>query len=271
MKNKLNYLKKLIKVIIWPIIFIIGQFFIEYFFVAYYNMKNKGNLSNNEFLEFIKTIEYKNSLNNFINSKLLIITVISFVIFLPIFYFKYKKYKTVSKKHYMLESILYGISISLIYNIIIYNLNDIFNFTDRYKASLPFIVVIICTGILGPILEEILFRGIVYNRLKSFNSNMKSIILTSLIFSIFHFDIINSIYAFFTSFILIYLYEKYNTLYAPILMHIFLNSTILFVIKFDLLSIKILNITLFIVSILILLILYIKNRRVYETSNRNNR
>ena len=59
MKNKLNYLQKLIKVIIWPIIFIVGQFFIEYIFVAYYNSHNRGELSNKEFLEFIKTCEYK--------------------------------------------------------------------------------------------------------------------------------------------------------------------------------------------------------------------
>ena len=164
MKNKLNYLQKLIKVIIWPIIFIVGQFFIEYIFVAYYNSHNRGELSNKEFLEFIKTCEYKESLNSFINSKLLLITIIGFIIFLPIFYLLYRNYKKERKCGYFLESISLGISISLIFNILVYNLNNIFNFTSRYNKTFPFIVLIICTGILGPIIEEILFRGIVYNQ-----------------------------------------------------------------------------------------------------------
>ena len=263
MKNKLNYLNKLIKVILWPIIFIVGQFFIEYVFVAYYNSRNKGNLSNNEFLEFIKTCEYKENLNSFINSKLLLITIIVFVIFLPIFYLIYKKYKKGRKSGCFLESISLGISISLIFNILVYNLNNIFNFTNRYNKTLPFIVLIICTGILGPILEEFLFRGIVYNKLKEFNSNMKSIILSSIIFAIFHFDIINSIYAFGISFMFIYLYEKYNTLIAPILMHIFLNVTMLIIVELGILSITLINVLLIIVSIFILLI--VKKYRIGDS------
>ena len=255
MKNKLNYLQKLIKVIIWPIIFIVGQFFIEYIFVAYYNSHNRGELSNKEFLEFIKTCEYKESLNSFINSQLLLITIIGFIIFLPIFYLLYRNYKKERNCGYFLESISLGISISLIFNILVYNLNDIFNFTDRYNKTLPFIVLIICTGILGPIIEEILFRGIVYNKLKEFNSNMRSIILCSIIFAIFHFDIINAIYAFGVSFILIYLYEKYNTLIAPILMHIFLNTTVIVTMELGILSIPIISTLLLITSILILLII----------------
>ena len=255
MKNKLNYLQKLIKVILWPIMFIVGQFFIEYIFVAYYNSHNSGELSNKEFLEFVKTCEYKENLNSFINSKLLLITIIGFIIFLPIFYLMYKKYKKERISGYFLESISLGISISLIFNILVYNLNNILSFTDRYNRTLPFIVLIICTGILGPILEEILFRGIIYNKLKEFNSNMRSIILCSLIFAIFHFDIVNSIYAFGVSFMLIYLYEKYNTLIAPILMHVFLNITMLIAIELGILSLTFVSVLLLIVSIVILLII----------------
>ena len=262
MIKNLNYLKKLIKVLIWPIIFIIGQFFIEYVFVAYYNQKNKGNLSNSEFLEYIKTAEYKENLNKFLDSKLLIITLIGFFIFLFVLYFVFKKYKKESKKGYYLESILFGVSVSLIFNITVYNLNDIFNFTNRYNRTLPFLTVLICTGILGPILEEILFRGIVYNKLKEFNSNMRSIILCSIMFGVFHFDIINGIYAFGVSFILIYLYEKYNTLFAPILTHIFLNSTIIILMEIGILSNLVVSTVLVIVSVLILL--FLKKYRIGE-------
>lgn len=257
MENKLNYLEKLIKVILWPIIFILGHFFIEYVFVAYYNSKNKGSLTNSEFLKIVKTCEYQEGLNNFINSKLLLITIIVFLIFLPILclaYKKYRRHKYISG--YGIESILIGVSIALIFNITLYNINKVFDFTNRFdKMTIPFYVVLICTGILGPILEEILFRGIVYNKLKEFNTNMTAIIICSILFGLFHMDIINGIYGFGISFMLIYLYEKHNTLYAPILLHIALNVTGLLVVKFGILSITWVNISLLILSIIMLILI----------------
>ena len=256
MENKLSYLEKLIKVIFWPIIFILGHFFIEYVFVAYYNSKNKGDLSNSEFLKLVKTCEYQEGLNNFINSKLLLITIIVFLVFLPILYFAYKKYKrNIYIGGYGIESILLGISIALIFNITLYNLNKVFSFTSRFdKLGVPFYVVLICTGILGPILEEILFRGIVYNKLKEFNTNMAAIIICSVLFGIFHMDIINGIYGFGISFMLIYLYEKHSTLHAPILLHVVLNITGLVIIKLGILSMLTVNILLLVISILILIL-----------------
>lgn len=261
MENRLSYLEKLIKVILWPIIFIVGHFFIEYVFVAYYNSKNKGDLSNSEFLKVVKTCDYQEGLNNFINSKLLLITIIFFLIFLPILCLAYKKYRRHKYiEGYGIESIALGISIALIFNITLYNLNRIFNFTNRFgKMEIPFYVLLICTGILGPILEEILFRGIVYNKLKTFNTNMAAIIICSILFGIFHMDIINGIYGFGISFILIYLYEKHNTLFAPILLHITANVTGLVIIKLGILSILPISIALLIVSVLIIIFI----RRIY--------
>ena len=122
-------------------------------------------------------------------------------------------------------------------------------------------VQLLTSGIGGPILEELVFRGIVYNQLKSFNKPMTAIILTSLIFGLIHNSIINAVYAFGVSFILIYLYEKYKTIKAPILMHIFLNSTIILLLPLILKDYLVFNLYLLIVSILVLIALrcYIKN------------
>ena len=232
MKNSIKYIKNIFKVLIWPILFMIGQFFIQYIFVAIFNSKERETYTELEFLEYIKTEEYITKLNNYINSKTLIIVLIAMVIFIPIFYKIYKKYRV--ENTFKLKNIFipigFGISISLIYNITLYNLNNVINFTNMFELStLPILVQVISSGICGPILEELIFRGIVYNKLKAFNKKMTAIILTSVIFGIIHSNIINGIYAFGVSFILIYLYEKYKTLKAPIIMHIFLNTTIILV------------------------------------------
>lgn len=257
MKNKI---KNIFNILIWPIIFVIGQFFIQYLFVAIFNSNEKGTMSNTEFLEHIKTLEYQDKLNNYINSNALIITIITVIIFIPILVKIYKKYKMKNdfKFKNIFIPILFGISISLIYNITIFNVNNVFYFTNKFELStIPILTQLISSGICGPILEEYLFRGIVYNRLKKVTKIMTSIILCSLIFGFMHTNLIDAIYGFGVSFILIYLYEKYKTLKAPILMHISLNSTIILMSELITKNYIIFNSYLLIVSIIILLILKI--------------
>lgn len=264
MKNKLKYLKKLFGVLIWPIIFTLGTFIINYIFVATFNNKEQVNMTNGEFLNYIRTIEYQEKLNNYINCRALLIILIVSVIFLPILYKVFKKYK--EKNSFKIKNIFipatFGITICLIYNIILFQLNNIFYFTTKFEVnSIPIIVQIICSGILGPILEELLFRGIVYNKLKEFNKPMASIIISSVIFSLFHINIIDFIYAFGVSFILIYMYEKYKTLKAPIITHICLNTTIILMLNLIIKNFIVFNMYLLIVSIVILLILRIYLRK----------
>ena len=84
---------------------------------------------------------------------------------------------------------------------------------------------------------------------------MSSIILCSVIFALFHTNIINAIYAFGVSFILIYLYEKYKTLKAPIIMHIALNTTIILMVNLIVKNYIFFNLYLLLVSALVLLYL----------------
>ena len=91
MKNSLKYIKNILKVLVWPILFSLGTFIINYIFVAIFNSKEQGTMTNNEFLEYIKGIEYQEKLTNYINSKSLLIILITVVIFLPILFRVFKK------------------------------------------------------------------------------------------------------------------------------------------------------------------------------------
>ena len=47
--------------------------------------------------------------------------------------------------------------------------NNRLNFTNQFELSrLPMIIQIISSGICGPIIEELIFRGIIYKRLKMY-------------------------------------------------------------------------------------------------------
>ena len=103
LKNSLKYIKNIFKVLIWPILFSLGTFIINYIFVAIFNSKEKGTMSNSEFIEYINTLEYQEKLNEFINSKSLLIILITVIIFLPILFRVFKKYRT--KNNFKLKNI----------------------------------------------------------------------------------------------------------------------------------------------------------------------
>lgn len=251
----IKYIKNIFKVLKWPITFIIGQFLIQFIFVLFFNFKTS--------FKFVNTTSYEIELSKYLDNYNFLIALISFIIFFLIFQKNYQKFKNNYMNKINISGIiilvLFGVSISIIYNLIVYYLNLSYNFTTLYDvSSTNLLIQIICSGILGPILEEYLFRGIVYNNLKTFNKTKTSIIITTIIFSIVHTNIINSIYAFLIGFIFIYAYEKYKNINACIIIHMAANTSIIFMLYIIIKNILWLNIIIFIISLLAFIILYNK-------------
>ncbi|MBQ4425733.1 MAG: CPBP family intramembrane metalloprotease [Lachnospiraceae bacterium] len=82
---------------------------------------------------------------------------------------------------------------------------------------------ILCVGILTPIVEELIFRGLVYRRLRWMTGVRFAIFLSALYFGFFHGNWLQGIYAFAIGLLLAYSYEKYHTILAPITIHIGAN------------------------------------------------
>lgn len=93
-----------------------------------------------------------------------------------------------------------------------------------YMPSLP--VQIVCLGIITPICEELLFRGLIYKRLRQDCSFVSAMIYSALIFGAYHMNLVQAIYGIVCGLLLAYLYEKYGSLKAPILAHIFMNVVV---------------------------------------------
>jgi hypothetical protein len=102
---------------------------------------------------------------------------------------------------------------------------------STYDKPFSFLLATITIVILAPFIEEVLFRGFFQNFLKKYLNVKTSIILTSLIFSIFHFSfyqkfsnisILSSI--FILGSLLGFIYEKQKSLIAPITLHLTFNS-----------------------------------------------
>lgn len=92
-----------------------------------------------------------------------------------------------------------------------------------YSASFP--VQILCLGFLVPVAEELMFRGVMFPRYKEQGSFLKAAVCSALLFSITHGNIVQLIYTFILGMFLAYVYEKYGSFKAPILLHIVANLT----------------------------------------------
>ena len=184
-------------------------------------------------------------LTSFISNELsIILTIINLLIITYLI----KKYNIKSKHINLLSCytlILLGISLSTIFNPIL------FIFSKPNKVTIPLYISIISTGFIGPILEEILFRYILFNNLNKFNSKFKSLIIATIIFAIIHLNIIKIIYAFILGLILNITYIKSNNIKVPILIHISANIMSIFLKEFNI-YILLLGLISFLISITIL-------------------
>lgn len=142
-----------------------------------------------------------------------------FLIIINIIYilWKSKDIKFAFKQKSYLPYILIGIGISSIYNMIIFKMelgNDV---TTEFNIILN----IISSGIIGPIFEEFLFRYDLIRRLDKFISNKYHvIILSGIIFALFHTGITTIIYALIVGIINSYIYMKDKDIIKPIIIHV---------------------------------------------------
>ena len=107
---------------------------------------------------------------------------------------------------------------------------------------LPLYTDIIMTVFVAPVLEEIVFRGVIMNNLKKYGIKT-AIIINSIFFALSHYNTDMVIPAFFTGIIFSYVAYKYSIKYS-ILIHFFINaitktSQVLAILRIDILLILI--------------------------------
>lgn len=125
-----------------------------------------------------------------------------------------------------------GISIPLtvaLNNLLI--LSDLARYSAAYQETADvlytpsLLMQVVCLGIIVPITEEFVFRGLMYKRMRRSATARKAIVSSAVFFGIYHGNLIQMIYGIICGLLLAYLYEKYGSIKAPILAHILMNLT----------------------------------------------
>lgn len=116
--------------------------------------------------------------------------------------------------------------------IIVFRLNEIFpsysELTESTMEGQPVWLLFLTVGVLAPIAEELVFRGLVYRRMKDWIHPAAAIIFSSLIFGIYHGNMVQFLYASLMGMLLAVIYQRTGTLWTSILAHIAANLWSLF-------------------------------------------
>ena len=229
-----------------------------------------------------------------------IFSILLFLLFIIIFYLFYSKdlkiiftYKKLNFS-FVVKGLIYLSSIMMIYYIIqfIFDNAFLFNFFKYFNDVLtgkknitiydilileklqrprfePF--MLIATVIISPIFEEILYRGLMYNKLKQISNAFIAILISSILFALLHipgygFNI--KIFCFVLDGILLtYCYEKTDNIYVPILVHS-VNNFFIFLFNYVYFYFLIvIYFIIFIMAFIILIIDIIKYVKVRKTFN----
>lgn len=85
------------------------------------------------------------------------------------------------------------------------------------------VIELISIGILYPVADELLFRGLLYVRLRVRMPKYAAAAFASLVYAFYSTNLSQGVYAFCVSLLLTYIYERYNSIIAPILFSIAAN------------------------------------------------
>jgi hypothetical protein len=194
-------------------------------------------------------MDFDSFLDNNSISFLATVSILSIIVFGIILYFKQKNSKKYSdkpfaslngkfkKKEFMESIILFvgAFGITILWVILISFLSEGSSFykglLESHNSTLGSLVgteslmfSIITVSIIVPIAEELFFRGLIYGRLRQAMKPMVAILISSIVFGIFHGNVVQGVYAFFIGCALALVYEKTDSLLLSIFGHALINA-----------------------------------------------
>jgi len=131
----------------------------------------------------------------------------------------------------MAITVLMGISLNFVieYLVAITSLNDLSPSVQQMFSQIfdgnSFAVILIAIGIVGPFIEEVIFRGLILNELRRNIPLPAAVIIQAVLFGAYHMNLTQGIYATLLGIILAQACIKMKSIWAPILIHMLFNST----------------------------------------------
>lgn len=142
--------------------------------------------------------------------------------------------QTVDKKNSVqngLLTVLAAVTASLGWNII-FSLSGFVQQSESYQDvarnqyGVPLFAGVVLYGIVSPFAEEIVFRGIIFNRLRKDFSVWGAILFSGILFGLYHGNLVQGVYGMLMGSMMAYLYARMERFWVPCLFHMAANLTV---------------------------------------------
>ena len=131
-------------------------------------------------------------------------------------------------------AILLTVAVGILLNIVISNtpLADLSVGYQEANSTLfsgGLLIKIVGNALLIPMLEEVVYRGIVCGQLLQWYGQWKAVFLSAFLFGIMHFNVVQFLYGFVMGLALGYIYVRYRRLWIPMAAHGLVNFVVILV------------------------------------------
>ena len=99
--------------------------------------------------------------------------------------------------------------------------------TNEILFGGPVILQVLTAGVFACAVEELSHRGVTYLRMKRYWGKRNAMIFSALVFGLYHMNVVQTVYAFFLGLFFAWLYERYDSMWAPIIGHMSANLFII--------------------------------------------
>lgn len=125
------------------------------------------------------------------------------------------------------------------------------------QFALPLWAGIVLYGIVSPLAEEIVFRGIVYNRLRRQYTRWIAIVGSALLFGLYHGNVVQALYGFVLGVLIAVLYEKYGSFAVPVILHSAANIFVYVVTSVTEMDVAVMTVPVLMVCLVLFIVLFV--------------
>ena len=97
--------------------------------------------------------------------------------------------------------------------------SEAYNKVHEMQYGVQFAVGLVLYGVISPLAEEAVFRGVLYNRMKRCFNYRIALLVSSLLFGIYHGNLVQAVYGSVLGLMIAYFYDQYKSFAAPVLFH----------------------------------------------------
>ena len=96
---------------------------------------------------------------------------------------------------------------------------DVYTKLLGHSTGVTLLLNLLLAGVLAPLIEETLFRGLIFGSLRKYCGKWTAAVISAAIFSGLHFQLYGFIPRFILGIALVYLFDKYKSLYPSMALH----------------------------------------------------